>query len=166
MHFGVKKWVRCAHTSTAADSECVETADTCATARTRQHYSNADGGCVSETPNCPSPQMLTLLKRGHPAARFLLARCAGPEGVPPCTPGGRGPGPAPTLGGAVRKRLSPSTYPGSGVDEGAVAQQASHHLHLACPGRHVQCCLPTLSRQDARVSEPTLRWQRIKQAFL
>lgn len=65
----------------------------------------------------------------------------------------------------MRKGPSPSTYPGSGVDESTVAQQASHHLHLACPGRHVQRGLPTLSRQDVRVSEPTLRRQRMNVPF-
>lgn len=43
-----------------------------------------------------------------------------------------------------KKTPSTSTYPGSGIDESTVSQEASDHFHLPRPGCHVQCRLPTL----------------------
>lgn len=42
------------------------------------------------------------------------------------------------------------TYPGSGVHEGPVPQQAAHHLRLPRPGGHVQRRLPALRAQRGR----------------
>ena len=109
-----------------------------------------DTPCVAQMflkSGCTSHCMYSLHASFLPGKQFL-------RGAPTCTPWEAGP-----------RR---STYPGSGVDQGAVPQQAPHDLHLPRPGSHVQGRLAALPEtKSVEVSgRPCLGRQRVQGAYL
>lgn len=112
IHVGGKKWVRCVHTSTAADCKCkcVETSRcVCKGSHKATLFKWRWGLRFLDTELHISPNADTSEMGASPlpalTACFLLAPCKGPEGVPPWRDGSR-----------------PSTYPGRGREGGARPQ--------------------------------------------